>query len=510
MALKQEIVLSQRLEQKLVLTPQLQMAIKLLQLTRLELSQYVAKELEENPTLDDAEFEEEGPTLSALLKDPPGLDGDPPLMPDEEGPPPASRDELTLGLDLERQLLDTKPLDNDKQPEMDWDSYFDSYVDGPSDSSPRDSGDEERPGFEQFYSKDSSLADYLVWQLKFSGLADWQLGIGIELIGNINEDGFIKDITLGEVAQRLGQTLESVEAVHHRLLRCEPLGVGARDLRECLLAQVRFGPNRDPLAQRILSEHWELLEKRNLPKMARLLKVDSEEVERALRLLSRLNPRPGSAYDTERVEYVVPDIYILRVGGEYVIQLNEDGLPRLRLSSYYQKSLADRSGGRETREFIKGKLRSATWLIRSIHQRQRTIYKVTEAIVRHQRDFLDHGVRHLKPMVLSDIAVDIGMHECTVSRVTTNKFVHTPQGIFELKFFFPSGIQNAEGTDVSSEAIKDKIKDLIDQEDGRKPLSDEKLVKLLQEDGMDVARRTVAKYREMLGILSSSGRRRAF
>mgnify|MGYP000853807756 CR=1 FL=1 len=222
MALKQEIVLSQRLEQKLVLTPQLQMAIKLLQLTRLELSQYVAKELEENPTLDDAEFDEEGPMLGTLLKDPKGLEPEPMSLPDEDIQAPATPDDFNLGLDLERQLLDTKPLD--KSPEMDWDSYFDSYMDGPSDLSPRDTGDsEERPGFDQFYAKESSLSDYLVWQLKFSGLAEWQQEIGLELVGNINENGFLKDITLADVAQKLKQPLEAVEAVHQRLMRCEPL-----------------------------------------------------------------------------------------------------------------------------------------------------------------------------------------------------------------------------------------------------------------------------------------------
>lgn len=510
MALKLE--LNMKLQQQLVMTPQLQMAIKLLQLTRMELAEVISQELEENPTLEEGE-DFESPRAERTA------DSDfeePEFHAEGNLTRPLERDntEARLAEDLARMTQDAE--DNRKQrdealrPDMDWETYFDTYMDGPSDIAPRDTGNEDRPTFEEFYATESTLGDYLTWQLTFSGLGAAEQAVGHEIIGNINEDGYLKGIGLQDIAVYCGQELSLVERVHQRIMRFDPLGVAARDLRECLLVQVKFGTSGSALVARIIDEHWGLVEKRDILKLARVLKVTRGEIEDAMRVIASLNPKPGAQYAGEKTEYITPDIYVYKVGDDYHIQLNEDGLPRLRVNSYYQRTLSDKTNPQETRDFIKDKLRSASWLIRSIQQRQRTIYRVTESIVRQQRDFLDNGVEHLRPMVLRNVAEDIEMHECTVSRVTTNKYVHTPQGIFELKYFFNSGITNSEGEGISSEAIKNRIRQLVEEEDSRHPLSDHKLVELLRQDGIDVARRTVAKYREMLGILSSSGRRKKF
>ena len=499
MALKLE--LNMKHVQQLVMTPQLQMAIRLLQLTRMELTEMVTQEMEENPTLEDASLESDADQDMELEKLLRPKDGQELIKPPEN----ADSNEM-VAYDLEKQIRESEP----KQPEMDWDNYFDTYLDGPADIRPRDTGGDERPGFEQFLTKENTLYDYLIWQLRFSSLPSTLFDIGEEIIGNIDEKGYLKNITLEEIAAGLNRPIEEVERVHRQILRFDPLGVGSRDLRECLLVQSKFGNLRDPVVSRIIQDHWGLVEKRDIVKLARSLKISRHEVEAAMRIIVSLDPRPGSRYSSEQAEYIIPDIFVHRIGDDYVIVLNESGLPKLRVNEYYQRTLADKRRPKEARDFIKNKLRSATWLIRSIHQRQRTIHKVAESIVTKQRDFLDNGVNYLKPMILRDVAEDIGMHECTVSRVTTNKYIHTPQGIFELKYFFNSGITNTQGEDISSETIKTKIKRLIEREDARNPLSDQKIVKLLREEEVDVARRTVAKYREMLGILSSSGRRRKF
>ncbi len=511
MALKLE--LTQKLSQQLILTPQLQMAIKLLQMTRLEMEQMIHEELEQNPTLEmsDLEPNEEtnqdssdlGMQEDAVTPEQPTQGNETPTLAGADQADPDSQ----VASDLQKAMEEQS---QSSEPDMDWDSYFDSYMDGPSDILPRDTGDEDKAGFEQFLTKETTLGDYLLWQLRFSSLDQDLHPIGEEIIGNLNDDGYLSDISLENIAEQLEVPLESVQKVHSFILRFDPIGVAARDLRECLMAQAKFSEKRHALASRVLEEHWDLVRKRNIPKLAKALKVSKADIEEAMRAITSLDPKPGSQYVGEQAEYITPDIYVYKVGDEYHIQLNDDGLPKLRLSGYYQRALHDKSNTRDTKDYLRGKLRSAAWLIRSIQQRQRTIYKVTESIVTQQRDFLDNGVSDLRPMVLRDIAEDIGMHECTVSRVTTNKYVHTPQGIFELKYFFTSGVTNTEGEGVSSESIKDRIRQLVDEENPSKPLSDQKLAQILKEEGVNVARRTVAKYREMLGILSSSGRRKTY
>ena len=302
------------------------------------------------------------------------------------------------------------------------------------------------------------------------------------------------------------------ERTLRRIHQLEPKGCGARDLQECLLIQAAaLKDNRAPLLSLILKRYLKLLESKNLPAIARELKLNLSEVVDASRLLAKLDPKPGRNWSGEDAQYITPDVFVYKLGEEYTVVLNDDGLSKLRISAMYRAALRNGAGQNpKAKEFIQDKMRSAQWLIRSIHQRQRTIYKVTESIVKFQRDFLDKGIAYLKPLILRDVAEDIGMHESTVSRVTTTKYVHTPQGIFELKYFFNSSIARVAGDDIASEAVKNHIKQIVAAEDARTPYSDQKIVELLRAQGIDIARRTVAKYREVLGVLPSSKRKRYY
>ena len=287
----------------------------------------------------------------------------------------------------------------------------------------------------------------------------------------------------------------------------DPVGIGARNLEECMLIQAMHHGQDDDLVVKMIKSHLSNLEKKNYQAIARDLKAPIEEIYEAAKVVMEFDPRPGRQYSTDEPHYITPDVYVHKVGDKYFVVPNDDGLPKLKISSFYRAALDDSKGAKE---YIQDKLRSAQWLIRSIQQRQRTIIKVTESIIKFQRDFFDRGIAYLKPLILRDVAEDIGMHESTISRVTTNKYVHTPQGIFELKFFFNSGISRTNGEDLASQAVKSKIKGLIDEEDPKRPMSDQKIVEKLRGANIDIARRTVAKYREQLGILSSSKRKRVF
>ncbi len=493
---------SLKLSQQLVMTPQLQMAIKLLQMTRMELTETVRLEMESNPTIEEISIQEM--TTKQAEKE---LTRDEPTINKADPPEPQSGEINKIVEDsFIKELSESEKGDG----QIDWQTYFEKYMDGPSDYAPSMAGDEEKPGFEHFLSSSESLFDYMMWQVRFSKIKSDMQPVAEEIAGNINEDGYLKDITLEEIAEQYEAPIEKVERVHRAIMQFEPYGLGARDLQECLLAQARYLSPDKILVSQIIRDYWEFVEKRRPEKIARLAGVSQEEVIAALQTIKNLNPRPGAQLSDESPEYIVPDVYVQKLGDDYHIMLNEDGLPKLRLSQYYQRALADKNSPAETRDYIKGKLRSASWLIRSIQQRQRTIYKVAESIINQQREFLSNGVEYLKPMVLRDVADDIEMHESTISRVTTNKYMHTPQGIFELKYFFNSGITNSNGHDVASTSIKSRIVHLIEQENTKKPLSDQKIVDLLKQEGIDVARRTVAKYRESMNILPSSKRRQAF
>jgi RNA polymerase sigma-54 factor len=319
----------------------------------------------------------------------------------------------------------------------------------------------------------------------------------------------------GDPLIRLCNEADVPMAIGTKMLRkiqhLDPVGCGSRDLLECLLIQVQL--MHEPAAQLLatmLKKHMKLLESKNLPAIARDLKVSLDEVIQASKLLAKLDPKPGRNYSGEEAQHITPDVFVHKVGDEYHVVLNDDGLSKLRVSDAYRRALRNGALNPKQKEFVQEKMRSAQWLLRSIQQRQRTIHKVTESIVKFQRDFFDKGIAHLKPLILRDVAEDIGMHESTVSRVTTAKYVHTPQGIFELKYFFNSSIARTGGDDIASEAVKNHIKQLVSTENPKNPYSDQKIVELLKAQGIEIARRTVAKYREVLGVLPSSKRKKYY
>jgi len=349
-----------------------------------------------------------------------------------------------------------------------------------------------------------------MWQLGLSDPDEEQKEIGINIIENLNEGGFL-EISLDEISRIVGLPLEKVRNTLKLIQNFDPIGVAAQDTRESLLIQARFQNLEGTLVEKIIMDHLKALEDRKYDHIAKKLSVSLKDVFGAIAVIRGLEPKPGRSYSDDRTIYVTPDIYIISVGGEYEILQNEDGMPKLRISAYYKDILRrGNSVSGNVKTYVQEKLRSAAWLIKSIHQRQRTIFKVTESIVRFQRGFLDEGITQLKPLVLRDVAEDIGMHESTVSRVTTNKYVHTPQGLFELKFFFNSSIKKVDGDAVASESVKDRIRMIIKSENMSKPYSDQEIVGILIKLNIKVARRTVAKYRESMGILPSRKRKNPF
>jgi RNA polymerase sigma-54 factor len=390
--------------------------------------------------------------------------------------------------------------------EFDWENYLENSNLTPFQKSSPD-GDE-IPSFENFLTKRTTLTDHLHWQLQLSHFTEEEHEVGTWIIGNLDEDGYLK-ISLEDVCSETNLPMEMVERVLRRIQQFDPVGVAARDLKECLLAQLEQMSPRDSLAEKIVSEHLSLLKNRNYPAIAKRIGVSLDRVNRAASLISKLDPKPGKAFGGEVIQGIIPDVYVYKVEGDYVISLNDDGVPRLKINSLYRNILnGSRLAMEGDRKYIQEKLRSALWLIRSIHQRQRTIYKVTKSIVKFQREFLDKGIQSLKPLVLRDVAEDIQMHESTISRVTHNKYVHTPQGIYELKYFFNAGITSTQGETMASESVKSLVREIIAKEDPKKPYSDEKLVQILQRMHIHIARRTVSKYREMMKILSSNERRK--
>jgi len=503
-----ELKQSLKLSQQLVMTPQLQQAIKLLQLSRMELIEQIREELEQNPLLEQPE--ESGTTAEEdMAEKAPGeasLEADSAEAPQgSEAPPLETAQEVKA--------------DGESPPEIDWEAYLNSYqFNEPSTPSNRGNVDlDDLPSFEANMVEKEDLFDHLIGQLGMLKLNDAEQRVAQTIIGNLDEEGYLKlpDVE-GDPLIHLAAEADIPNWVAERTLRriqqLDPKGCGARDLQECLLIQVQaLKDPRAALLGQMIKKHMKFLESKNLPAIAKDLKVSLEEVVEASKLLPKLDPKPGRNYSGDDAQYITPDVFVYKLGEEYTVVLNDDGLSKLRISGLYRNAL--RAGGvgpGQTKEFIQEKLRSAMWLIRSIHQRQRTIYKVTESIVKFQRDFLDKGIAFLKPLILRDVAEDIGMHESTVSRVTTNKYVHTPQGIFELKYFFNSSISRVAGEDIASEAVKNHIKQIVAAEDAKNPYSDQKIVELLRAQGIEIARRTVAKYREVLGVLPSSKRKKYF
>ena len=488
--LKQQL----RLSQQLVMTPQLQQAIKLLQLSRLELVGLVQQELQENPVLEEVMEGEEADAPGTEVEVPDGgavaeaveASAEAAPAPEPEG--------------AEERL----PTDAEKVADIDWQNYMDSH---PQTGMREAGGDDDRPSVENTLTRRATLAEHLEWQLQLLSFPVEEEIAARFIIGNLDDRGYLR-ATVDEVARQAGVKDEVVECALRKVQEFDPPGVAARDLRECLTVQARQLEIEDPLVHRILAECLDTLIKRDFRGVAKALGVAVEEVAAAAEIIGRLEPRPGRAFGGEDPVYIVPDIYVYKVGDEFHIVLNDDGLPRLRINGLYRDVLAQKDGvAKDTKDYVHDKVRSALWLIKSIHQRQRTIYKVMQSIIKHQREFFERGINFLKPLNLRDVADDIEMHESTVSRVTTAKYVHTPQGIFELKYFFNSSINRVHGDAVASESVKDRIRRLIQNEDPRRPLSDQRIAEMLKVANIDIARRTVTKYRESMNVLSSTKRR---
>ncbi len=471
MAMEMKMNLNLKMSQKLVMTPMLQQAIKLLPLARLELAQLVQQEIIENPVLEEI-LEEETDSFDEKNND----------------------DEDSF----------QEPTHDSQEQEIDWDSYFQNNVDQGM------SADNlaERPSIEATYKKEASLSDHLFWQLNLTINSDTDKFIGSCIIGNIQKDGYL-GADLSEIAA-IGQTDEAnVERVLKIIQRFEPLGVGARSLQECLMIQARELPERNPLVENLIEKYLDRLEDRFLPKVAAELKTDLDEVLEALQIIRKFTPKPGTAFNSEAIDYIAADLVVIKTDKGYDIALNDEGVPNIKINAFYQNLLKTTKEG-QTKEYLEDKYRSALWLIKSIDQRRQTIYKVGKSIVKLQKSFLDHGLSYLEPMVLKDVAKDIEMHESTVSRITTNKYIDTPQGLFELKFFFHSGIKSYMGNNLSSIRVKNMIKEVVAEEDGNSPLTDDQMVQVLMRKNAKIARRTITKYRKELNIPPASKRKKFF
>jgi RNA polymerase sigma-54 factor len=469
------------------MTPSLQQAIKLLQLSKLELQEVLNQELLENPLLEET-AEEAKP---------------------EETEQETADQKTDADEEANKAEEQSKDKEKDSFDEIDYDAYFQDYIE--YGYNPRMSEDHEEFPIENTLTRPPNLTDHLTWQLSMSDASPRIKEIGAFIIGNIDEDGYLR--ASAEEVQAAGKyEADEVERAVQTIQTLDPIGVGARDLRECLLLQLDFLEIDNPLVEIVIRDHWEMFMQRHFAQLAKALSIDMKTLESLVEIVKHLDPKPGRKYSNERAIYVEPDVYIQKVGEDYVIILNEDGMPKLRINGSYRamlNSMDSKSDG-ETVNYIKDKIRSAVWLIKSLDQRQRTIYKVAESIVKHQREFLEKGIDHLRPLVLRDVADDIQMHESTVSRVVSNKYMHTPRGLFLMKYFFHSGIDSDTGEDISSLTVKKKIQSFIQAEDPRKPLSDSKIMKILNDEGINIARRTVAKYRDELNIPSSTDRKQIF
>jgi RNA polymerase sigma-54 factor len=489
-----ELNITQKQSQVMIMTPQLQYAIKLLQLNQMELTEEIYQEMMENPLLDLTPPGDSAEAQAETALSDPDYDQTPEPQPEPNQFAEASGE-------TEQKIAE----------EFDWENYFGEYSSSPSTTLGTGSHEtpEEQASFDTFTASKTSLTDHLTWQWGFSAISPEDYKRGEEIIGNLNDDGYLV-ASMDELRVLCQATAEEIEGTLSRIQELDPAGVGARDLSECLLLQLRRLGQGDSLAAEICKRHLKLLEKKDLLGLCKALRCEKEEATAAIEALRALDPRPARAYAITDPIYVTPDVFISKVGDEYVITLNEDGLPRLKFNKAYRRMLTDNTATEETRKYLKEKLKGAQNLIRGINQRQRTIYRVTESIFRFQEDFLDKGVDYLRPLVLRDVAEELGCHESTISRVTTNKYVGTPRGVFELKYFFDNSISRFQGDSLSSESVKNRIKQIINGEDPTKPLSDQRIVEILQGSNINIARRTVAKYRELLGLGSSSERRKMF
>lgn len=477
-----KIGLHLRQRQTLVMTPKLQQALKLLQMPAIELQQMLKQEIMENPLLE-------------------GVDDIEELSEEQQREEEQEREEAKK----KEEPTEEKPEAEAGEENVDWDEYFNQGFELGRSASEEESHEE---FFEKVPVARPSFTDQLIGQLRIATNDEQLVAIGDYVIGSLDDSGYLT-CELEEVADTFGVTVDIIEHVLKMIQAFDPPGVGARNLRECLLLQLHARGEEDTLAARIIRDHFEEFKQKKYLEISKKLKVTIQDIQAQCKVISTLDPKPGLEVSADDPRYVIPDLVVENIDGKYVVYLNDRNIPRLRISQSYQEELlkGSHAGNRETREFINSRLKSARWLIQTIEQRRRTMVKVMECIVRKQRAFFEKGTAFLRPLTLQQVASEIGMHESTVSRVTTNKYVQTPRGVFELKFFFSSSLGTQDGGEVSAKAAKDKIRRIIEAENARIPLSDQKIADVLRSDGLNIARRTVAKYREQLGILPARMRK---
>jgi len=495
----QGLQLSQRLTQSLVLAPQLQQSLALLQAPTLELKALVEQELQQNPVL------EEAPAAQIEGQEQEVPDAERPAEPVDPTEPPAD-----LTFDPAAEKTTTEPVDDFQaeferlvQLDQEWRDHF-AQTNLPM----RASAEEEEKRQFMFDSlvAGTSLQEMLLEQVRESELVPDQWPVAEMLIGNIDEYGYLK-ATIEELAPSTGLPPESILAVLKVIQGFDPPGVGARDLRECLMLQLERAGHKDSLEYRIVSDFMEALGKRRIPEIARGTGTEVDEVQDALENIAKLEPRPGRAYLPDNDQYILPEVFVQRSGDDFTVTTNNEHVPHLRISNTYKDLMARGGNSPEVRNYIREKIRAGKFLIKSLHQRQQTILNIAREIVKRQREFMEKGVSHLKPLTMVQIAQVVGVHETTVSRAVSGKYMQTPQGIFEMKYFFTAGIQTASGDGMSNTSVKDMIADIFKAEDGAKPLSDQEVVEMLKAKGIVIARRTVAKYRTELNILPSNLRK---
>jgi RNA polymerase sigma-54 factor len=530
------VKLTTNLSQRLVLTPQLRQRIEMLQMTTLELSELIQQQMLENPVIEEVPSQEETHELAEKILDQ-LASGDPGSSFDAPGPGSAAEtngagppvDELS-GQDANAEFtpestggevaaaegseeFEGEEGNRDAFEEIDFGREFQDYLD-PGYKTQEFEYKEDAPTFEQFLTKPPSLAEHLEWQLHMSPVEGDVCDAALCVIGNLDSDGRLT-ASNEEIAAMGGWSEEVLDQAREAVMQLDPLGCGARDARECLLVQLKARGESDRLAAMLIKDHLLDLQQHKLPALSKQLGIDVETLLEEVALIKTLDPYPGRKYSVDEPVLISPEIYIEKLDddeeydelGGYVIYFADDGSPRLRISQNYQQMLTQQATSKETKDFIREKMRSAVDLLRNIEHRRQTIYKVVESIVKKQREFLDKGVEYIRPMMLKDIAEDIGMHLSTVSRVVNRKYAHTPQGVIELRRFFTEGMMNEEGEEVSTRIIKLRIKKLIEEEDSRNPITDDQVVKILVREGIKLSRRTVAKYRDQMHIPGSRERR---